>query len=130
MLIRVFVASIYLWAALVKLRPDWLDGRTLGLFYSEGALSGRLADLLLSTHDGQKLVARLVVASELSLPVLLLWRRTLRLSPLLALSLHSAIEVAARPDLIGWEMGALLLCLWPENLGRTGRSARWTLVST
>jgi hypothetical protein len=112
-LIRIFVASIYFWAAFVKLRPDWLDGRTVALFHADGALSGPLSDLVLATPLGCKLVARIIVTTELSLPVLLLWPRTQRFAPFIALAMHAAIELAAHPDLLGWEMGALLLCLWP-----------------
>lgn len=112
-LIRIFVASIYFWAAFVKLRPDWLDGRTLALFHRDGALSGPLSDFVLATPLGCMLVARIIVTTELSLPVLLLWSRTRRFAPFVALGMHAAIELAAHPDLLGWEMGALLLCLWP-----------------
>lgn len=112
-LIRVFVSSIYFWAALVKLRPDWLDGRTLGLFHENGIISGPLADFALRDPWRRALIARVIVTTELSLPVLLCWSKTLRWAPLLALVLHATIECAARPDLLGWEMAALLLCLWP-----------------
>jgi hypothetical protein len=112
-LIRIFVASIYFWAAFVKLRPDWLDGRTLALFHADGVLSGPLSDFVLATPLGCELIARTIVTTELSLPFLLLWSRTRRFAPFIALAMHAAIEFAAHPDLLGWEMGALLLCLWP-----------------
>lgn len=112
-LLRVFVSSIYFWAAFVKLRPDWLDGRTLGLFHESGIISGPFADFALRDAWRRALLARVIVTTELSLPILLCWSKTLRWAPLLALTLHAAIELAARPDLLGWEMAALLLCLWP-----------------
>jgi uncharacterized membrane protein YphA (DoxX/SURF4 family) len=113
LLIRVFVASIYFWAGFGKLRADWLDGRTLALFQQDGALSGPFSDLVLATPLSRKLVAWLIATTELSLPILLFWRRTRRVAPFIALSMHAAIELAARPDLIGWVISALLLCLWP-----------------
>jgi len=115
LLIRVFVASIYLWAGFGKLRADWLDGRTLALFQEDGALSGPLSDLVLATPWSRKLVSWTIAMTELSLPALLFWRRTRRVAPFIALSMHAAIELAARPDLIGWVIGALLLCLWPTD---------------
>lgn len=109
LLIRVLLASIYFWAAVVKLRADWLDGRTLALFHENGAFSGAVADLLLSTDSLRSLIACSIVVIELSLPVLLFMPRTRRWAPYLALSLHGCIEVVAAPDLLGWAMAALLL---------------------
>jgi hypothetical protein len=116
MLIRVFVAAIYFWAGFGKLRTDWFDGRTLQLFQQDGALSGWFSDFVLATPLSRKLVAGTIAAAELSLPVLLFWRRTWRIAPFIALSMHAAIELAAAPDLIGWTISALLLCLWPPRI--------------
>lgn len=115
LLVRLFLASIYFWAGYCKLRPDWLDGRTLALFQEDGALRGPFADLVLATPLTRALVARLIVMTELSLPVLLLWRKTRTWAPFVALSMHAFIELAAHPDLLGWEMATLLLCLWPAR---------------
>jgi Vitamin K-dependent gamma-carboxylase len=119
-LMRVFVSSIYFWAAFVKLRPDWLDGRTLGLFHENGIISGPFANFVLHSPWRRAFVARSIVATELSLPILLCWSKTLRWAPLLALAMHATIEFAARPDLLGWEMAALLLCLWPAKTPAPG----------
>jgi uncharacterized membrane protein YphA (DoxX/SURF4 family) len=113
LLVRCFLASIYFWAALVKLRPDWLDGRTLELFQADGAIRGPLAGFVLQSATSRSLVAWTIALTELSLPLLLLTPRTRRWSPFVAMGLHSVIELSARPDLLGWEMGALLLSLWP-----------------
>lgn len=115
LLIRIFLASIYFWAGFGKLRPDWLDGRTLALFQTDGALSGPFADFVLATPVSRMVIACVIAATELSLPALLFWKRTRRVAPFIALSMHAAIELAARPDLIGWTTSALLLCLWPEK---------------
>jgi hypothetical protein len=50
--------------------------------------------------------------------VLLLSPKTRRWSPLVALGMHAALELAVGPDLLGWEMAALLLCLWPFSAAR------------
>jgi uncharacterized membrane protein YphA (DoxX/SURF4 family) len=115
LLIRVFLASIYLWAGLAKLRGDWLDGRTLALFHENGSLFGALADFLLGTEGRRVVAAWSVVATELSLPVLLFLPRTRRWAPYLALSLHFTIELVARPDLLGWAMAGLLLSTLPRQ---------------
>lgn len=115
LLIRVFVASIYFWAGFSKLRTDWFDGRTFELFQKDGALTGWFSDFVLATPLSRKLVAFTIAGTELSLPLLLFWRRTWRIAPFIALSMHAAIELAAAPDLIGWVIAALLLCLWPDT---------------
>jgi hypothetical protein len=114
LLVRAFLASIYLWAAVYKLRPDWLDGRTLALYQADGALSGPLSALVLATSWSRALVAWTIALTELALPILLFWRKTIRFAPFVALGLHATIELSANPDLLGWEMAALLLCLWPQ----------------
>ena len=114
-LVRLYLASIYFWAGYVKLRPDWLDGRTLALFQADGALRGPVADFLLRGPAAQSFIAHTVAFTELALPWLLLLRPTRRIAPFIALGLHAGIELCASPDLLGWEMAALLLCLWPER---------------
>ena len=64
LLIRVFLASIYFWAGLCKLRHDWLDGRTLGLFQENGIISGTLADFVLQTSWRRQLVARSIATDD------------------------------------------------------------------
>ena len=114
LLIRAFLASIYAWAGIVKLRADWLDGRTLALFHENGALRGPVADFVLHTAGARAFIGCGVAAVELSLPLLLFAPRTRRWAPWLALSMHAAIELVARPDLLGWAMAALLLSTLPR----------------
>ncbi len=122
-LMRWFVASIYPWAALAKLRPDWLDGRTLALYHADGSLRGALADFVLSDPARCTLVAVGVVATELALGPLLLWRRTRRYALAVAVCFHMVLQVVASPDFFSWEMLALLVCFWPIR-ARTGAPAR------
>lgn len=112
-LVHALLISVYFWAAYVKARPDWLDGRTLGLFYQEGMLRGALADLLLGESWRRALAAKAVVATEGLLVGLLAWPRSRGAGMALALLLHGSIEIMAAPDLIGWFMGALLLSFTP-----------------
>lgn len=124
-LVRAFMASIYAWAGLYKLRPDWLDGRTLALYHADHALHGALADALLATDVRRVVTAHAVALVELSLPALLLLRRTRRAGVVLALGLHLAIQLVTSPDVLGFEMAALLLALWPdEDRQSTGGSPR------
>jgi hypothetical protein len=112
MLMRVWIASIYLWAGVAKLRLDWIDGRTLGLFLHDGVLRPRLGAILLATPMQRAAIASAVVLAELTIACLLLWPRARRHGFYAALALHGSFEVVASPDLFGWTMAALLLALW------------------
>ena len=104
-----FVASIYFWAGVCKLRLDWFDGRTLELFYVEGKLHGTLANLLLDAPWKRAVSATSVAVLELGLPLLLLQPRSRAIGLGAALSLHVMIEPVGHPDVLGWGMIALLL---------------------
>ncbi|HEY3233651.1 MAG TPA: HTTM domain-containing protein [Polyangiaceae bacterium] len=109
-LLRLFLASIYAWAGLFKLRPDWLDGRTLELFRQPLALHGALADLLLATPSGRVFAATSVAVFEVAIGPLLVWHRTRRFAWPAAYLFHLVLEITARPDLLGWGMMVLLVC--------------------
>jgi hypothetical protein len=115
MLIRVFLASVYAWAGIAKLRPDWWDGRALALYVADGAFPAWAARTLLATSTSRAISATSVILVELALPFLLLLPRLRIIGLVTAFALHAAIELIARPDLLGWEMGALLLALWPVS---------------
>jgi hypothetical protein len=114
-LLCAFVASIYFWAGLYKLRPDWLDGRALALYHRDGAFSSALADALLATPTRRAVVAGCVALTELSLVPLLLHPRTRALGVALGLAFHLAIQLVTSPDVLGLEMALLLLALWPAR---------------
>lgn len=118
-LLRLFIVSIYAWAGLFKLRPDWLDGRTLALYQRAGGLEGSLTATLLTTDGARAAAATCVAAFELIIGPLLLWRRTRGLALPMAFLFHLTLEVTAHPDLLGWGMMALLLCFLPERDVRT-----------
>jgi len=123
-MIRLFVASVYLWAGIGKLSADWLDGHKLEVLAQQRWLSGRLADLLLATPDRRAAVAWAVVMGELALGPMLLWPRTRRAGLVAALAFHAGLQLMARPDLLGFEMAALLICFLPRALTGAGSVAR------
>ena len=112
LMMRIWIASIYFWAGMAKMRPDWLDGRALVLFESEGLVRPSLAAVLLSPPVRRAIVATAVAVGEFALAPLLLARRTRRFGVIAALGLHAAFEIAVSPDLFGWAMAALLLGCW------------------
>jgi hypothetical protein len=114
-LVRTWVTSIYTWAAIAKLRPDWLDGRTLELFARQGRLRPLVAGHFLATSGQRSLLAWAVVVLELVLAPLLLYPRTRRTGLVLAVGMHATLEFAAAPDLFGWAMVALLLAFWTRS---------------
>jgi hypothetical protein len=124
-LVRAWVASIYAWAAIAKLRADWLDGRTLELFMRGAMLRPFVVRHFLATTGQRAFLACAVVVLELTLAPLLLYPRTRRLGLLLALAMHAALEFAAAPDVFGWAMVALLLAFWaPSSWVTTQQTGR------
>jgi hypothetical protein len=111
-LIRIFLASIYFWAGLYKLRADWLDGRTLELLQRSGALTGRLIAVTMHSELPRRVAAWGVVGLELSLGPALLLRQTRRWALLGALAFHGLLQLTAYPDFLGFGMCALLLACW------------------
>jgi uncharacterized membrane protein YphA (DoxX/SURF4 family) len=107
-LVRIFLASIYFWAGLYKLRADWLSGRTLELLQQAGALT----DLFMHSELQRRVAAWLVVAFELSLGQALLFRQTRRTALLAAFAFHAVLQLTASPDFLGFGMCALLLACW------------------
>ncbi|MFT3769100.1 MAG: HTTM domain-containing protein [Minicystis sp.] len=120
LLIRLFVASVYAWAAIGKLRHDWFDGHTLEVLLRQRWLSGRIAEVLLATPDRRVAAAWAVALGEFALGPLLLWRRTRLVGLAVALAFHLGIEVIGHADLLGYEMMALLICFIPGALPQRG----------
>jgi hypothetical protein len=108
-LMRVFVASIYLWAAIGKLASEWGTGAALAAFRDSGALATSLIGGLLATPARCAIVEICVIAGELAIGIGLLVPRTRRLALIAAFALHALFEVVGRVDTIGWQMAALLL---------------------
>ncbi len=105
-MLRLFVASIYVWAVIGKLASEWGTGIPLRVF----AASGELRIDLVGAH-----VEILVMLVELAIPIGLFVPRTRWFALAAAFALHITFEIVARVDSIGWQMMALLLVF-------TGRS--------
>jgi len=108
-LMRTFVASIYVWAAIGKLASEWGTGAALAAFRDSGALATSLVGGLLATLQRCAVVEIVVVAGELAVAAGLVWPRTRRYALVGALALHACFELVGRVDTIGWQMAALLL---------------------
>jgi hypothetical protein len=108
-LVRAFVASVYGWSGVAKLRAAWLGGTTLHSLYGAHFLSGSLADMLFATQGRCHAAAWAVVITELALAPLLLARPTRLAGIVLAVAMHATYEWTAQPDVFGWVMVALLI---------------------
>jgi tetratricopeptide (TPR) repeat protein len=111
-LVLVLLAIVYLWAAISKLDPAWLDGTTLARQFSRGLVH----DLVAATV-GFTPVAWAVVTTELSLAATIWWRRGWIVAAPLGISLH--VVIAASPLDIGffaYLMLALYLLLVPDGV--------------
>jgi hypothetical protein len=119
LLARGFVASIYAWAALGKLRADWIDGRALERFHELGALRGAVADFVTATAPRRVGVSVGVIVLEAALAAGLMWKRTRTVALVAAVVMHLGFEWVGRVDSIGWQMIALLLVFvrWPVRRG-------------
>jgi hypothetical protein len=109
-MLRWWIASIYLWAGIYKLRGDWLDGRGLDILRRPGFIEGWFADQVLASPSSRALVAKATALFELTIGPLLLWSRTRRYAIVAAYAFHLGLELTAHPDLLGWGMMCLLLC--------------------
>lgn len=119
---RAFVASVYFWSAIPKLRGAWLSGSVLRAYLDLGYGRGAVGSFLLGAHARESAV--LAVAVEASLPLLLLVPRTRLAGVLIACMMHAMFELTVRPDVLGWVMVSLLLVfLEPERLSRPGSRA-------
>jgi len=108
-LIRIWTASIYIWAGIAKLNADWLSGRVLGVWIEDRLVRGRVAAVLVGTAAQRAAIAPAIAASEIGLGALLLWRPTRRPALVGAFALHAIFELTTAPDLFGWAMAILLL---------------------
>lgn len=108
-MLRLFVASIYVWAVIGKLLSEWGTGVPLTAFLGSGALDRDLVGTLLATPQRCATVESTVMLVEAALAISLLWPRTRRVALVAAFALHLTFEIIGRVDSIGWQMMALLL---------------------
>jgi hypothetical protein len=108
-MVRLWVASIYVWAGLAKLHGDWLSGRVLGTLVEGGIVRGPIAAVWLSSPAGRAVAAPLVAFGEIGLGVALVHRRTRRIALGVAAVVHLAFQAALAPDVFTAVMAALLV---------------------
>ena len=120
LLMRAFVASIYVWAVIGKLASEWGTGAALSAFVKSGALNLELVGGLLATPARCAAVEIAVMGVELALAIGLLVARTRRIALVVALAMHIGFEIVGRVDSIGWQMAALLLVFTGSEQPRPG----------
>jgi hypothetical protein len=114
-LVRAFVASIYAWSGIAKMRGTWLDGTTLAALHARHFLQGHLVDLATATGPARVATSISVVVLELALGPLLLIRQTRAVGLAAAVSMHALYEVSARPDVMALVMMSLLWAFLPQD---------------
>jgi hypothetical protein len=112
-LVRSFVASIYAWSAIAKMRGPWLDGTTLAALHAGHFLRGHLVDLVTATVPARVATSISVVVLELGLGPLLLNRKTRVLGLAAAVAMHALYEVSAKPDVMALVVMSLLCAFLP-----------------
>jgi hypothetical protein len=113
--VRFLVMSVYAWAGIAKLNSDWLSGRVLFELVADGTI--RHGGSLLGPTTAV-VAAFAVVIVELSLPLLLLLRRSRPIGLVAAVAFHVALEAFVRPDVFGWAMLSLLVAFVGEQKPR------------
>ena len=115
-LLGLFLASIYLWAGLAKMQPEWLSGHALESQARAGAFAGPLGEWV--EHAWFRgAVSIAIPLIELAVAGLLVADRR-RPAIALALLFHLAVELTVKPDTLGLQMAVLLFAIWPVATGR------------
>jgi hypothetical protein len=112
-LLRLFVPSIYFWAAIPKLGGAWLSGSVLRTWHGFGLGHNAIGDLLMDRLARPSAIA--AVVCELALVPLLFIARTRIVGIVLAVLMHAIFEAMLHPDVFGWAMIALLAAFLPER---------------
>jgi hypothetical protein len=107
-LLRVVVASVYAWSAIAKMNTAWLGGDTLHALAEDGLVTP-FARALLAHGALERAGAWAVLCAEVALAAAVASARYRRATLLAALGFHVILEVATRPDVMGFVMGALLV---------------------
>jgi hypothetical protein len=108
-MVRLWVASIYVWAGIAKLHRDWLSGRALGTLVEGDIVRGPVAAALLSTARQRAMAAPAIAAGEILLGAALLNRSTRRAGLAVAVVVHALFQVALAPDVLTAVMAALMV---------------------
>jgi tetratricopeptide (TPR) repeat protein len=115
-LVLVQLSLVYLWAAVAKLDPRWLDGTALAAQISTGPARALIERLPLAPWS---LAAALVVLLELFLALAIHVRRLALPAMAVGLAFHFGIELAGfEIGLFSYFMAAFYLLLLPEPAAR------------
>ncbi len=108
----ILLGIVYLWAAISKMEPRWLDGTAMSM-----QIRGLLREIVDETI-GIKIVSRLVIVTELGLAVTI-WRlRAWRWAWPLGLGMHGVIAFSGLEiGLFSYLMFAVYLLVIPEPYG-------------
>jgi hypothetical protein len=110
-LILVQLAILYLWAAISKMTPAWVDGRTLAT-----QIHGSMKSLIESTV-GFKAASVIVILVELTLAATVWNKRTWWLAAPLGLALHLGIVMTnLEIGLFAWLMVGLYVFIIPDRI--------------
>lgn len=127
-LVLLQLGILYLWAAISKLEPKWLDGTALSM-----QIGGLVRELIDATV-GIKIASRLVVVAELGLAVTIWRARAWRWALPLGVGLHASIAVSGLEiGVFAYLMLAVYLLVVPEAwlapLWRGSRTSAFTWLS-
>ena len=114
-LLRAFVVGVYFASGVAKLQGEWLSGAALEDLHRFTLVSGSLFERL-SHALGYGSIAKLVVATELGLALLLCLPRTRRVAVIVGLGFHAAIEASMDVSTFGAQMAVLLIAFWPGTV--------------
>ena len=110
-LVLVQVGIVYLWAAISKMTPLWLDGTAIDIQISDGAaVRGLTASLGFAT------VAKLVLVAELVLAIAVWWRPAWPVALAAGIGLHAGVELIGLDiGLFSYLMFAVYLLVIPDR---------------
>ncbi len=123
-LLLVQIGIMYLWAAVSKMDPAWLDGRTLDL-----QIAGSLRELIDDTV-GIKAASRFALLAEIILALTIWWKRGWLVALPLGVAFHAAILASGLEiGLFAVLMLGFYVLVIPDRLFvRVGESAAWLVA--
>ncbi|HUH04000.1 MAG TPA: HTTM domain-containing protein [Kofleriaceae bacterium] len=118
-LFLVQLSLLYLWAAIAKMTPQWLDGSTLHAQIHTGPMADAIQAVFgrASRGDpgGYAAAAKLVMLTELILAAGILWRRAWPLVWVIGVGFHAGVELAGfRIGLFSYFMIAIYVVFMPK----------------
>lgn len=134
-LVIVQVSIVYLWTAIAKIDPLWLNGLTLSAQVETGWVRGLVeaasgSPVSSGGHGGWRAIAWLVLYTEIFLAVALLVRALWPMALVVGIVFHAGVELSGfRIGLFSYFMFAIFLLVVPDGIyrwveGRSGPAAR------